>query len=374
MRAEYRDRSFGGASSSRHKPAARNHMRAFVITTCSLALADASRCTPLSHALTECSRVTQLQRQTQRERETQLGTRVSRESSVTVLWGRDDWERHVGSTRYLRALFNWPYSTVLRGLAPELLMLLLWSCLAWWRRWTLTSAATGWLASPLALLLAFRVNAAVSRFNEGRVLWGRVIWASRDLALMLAASPRVPPATRDMCCRLLVSFGWATKATVRTEGSTVLNLVLETLLPPDALQAVTTARKPPLALLALLRRATVRLALPQAQMATVQDRISELTLCFGGMERILSTPLSPTYQRHMSRGIMLWLLLLPLGLIGAGCTTLLKLCLVEVAIAYVMLGIDEIGIQIEQPFDVLPLHALATGISNDVGDQLAAAA
>ena len=109
-------------------------------------------------------------------------------------------------------------------------------------------------------------------------------------------------------------------------------------------------------------------------MATLQDRISELTLCFGGMERILSTPLSPTYQRHTSRGIMLWLLLLPLGLIGAGCTTLLKMCLVEVAIAYVMLGIDEIGIQIEQPFDVLPLHALATGITNDVGDQLAAAA
>lgn len=342
-------------------------MRAFLVT-CSLALACSM---PLSKALGECSRVTQLQRQTQLERETQLGTRVSKESTVTVLWTRADWERHVGRARYARALINWPHSTVLRGLAPELATLVMWSCLAWWRQWTLTSGAVGWLASPLALLLAFRVNAAVSRFNEGRVLWGRVIWASRDLALMLAAAPRVPRATRELCCRLLVSLGWALKATVRTEG-TAVNAVLETLLPPDALQAVSTARKPPLALLALLRRATMPLPLPAAHMAKIQDCLSELTLCFGGMERILSTPLSPTYQRHTSRGIILWLLLLPPGLIGSGCTTLLKLCLVEVAIAYVMLGIDEIGIQIEQPFDVLPLHALATAISNDVGDQLAA--
>jgi len=343
-------------------------MRTLLITF-GLALASAS--IPLSQSLSECSRVTQLQRQTQRERETQLGTRVSQESTVTVLWSRADWDKHVNSARYARALLNWPWSTVLRGLLPELAALLLWSCLAWWRHWTLTSGAVGWLASPLALLLAFRVNAAVSRFNEGRVLWGRVIWATRDLALMLAAAPRISHATCELCCRLLVSFGWAVKATVRTEGTTELSAVLETLLPPDALQVVTTARKPPLALLALLRHATLRLRLPPAQMATLQDRISELTLCFGGMERILSTPLSPTYQRHTSRGIMLWLLLLPLGLIGAGCTTLLKMCLVEVAIAYVMLGIDEIGIQIEQPFDVLPLHALATGITNDVGDQVA---
>ena len=35
-----------------------------------------------------------------------------------------------------------------------------------------------------------------------------------------------------------------------------------------------------------------------------------------------------------------------------------------------MLGIDEIGIQIEQPFDILPLTALATILTNDVKDEL----
>jgi putative membrane protein len=75
-------------------------------------------------------------------------------------------------------------------------------------------------------------------------------------------------------------------------------------------------------------------------------------------------------MRHTSRGLLLWLALLPSGLLGAGCTTLPKLLLVVLTTAYIMLGIDEIGIQIEQPFDILPLHALATVLTRDVEDQL----
>ena len=45
--------------------------------------------------------------------------------------------------------------------------------------------------------------------------------------------------------------------------------------------------------------------------------------------------------------------------------------LTVLSVAYVMLGIDEIGIQIEQPFDVLPLHALATMLTLDVAAELA---
>jgi len=35
-----------------------------------------------------------------------------------------------------------------------------------------------------------------------------------------------------------------------------------------------------------------------------------------------------------------------------------------------MLGIDEIGVQIEQPFSILPLCALATALQNDVVEEL----
>ena len=81
-------------------------------------------------------------------------------------------------------------------------------------------------------------------------------------------------------------------------------------------------------------------------------------------------PLSPMYMRHTQRGLLLWLFLLPSGLLSAGCTSLAKLCLVVTCVAYLMLGIDEIGMQIEQPFDALPLHGLAVTLTKDVVDEL----
>ena len=75
-------------------------------------------------------------------------------------------------------------------------------------------------------------------------------------------------------------------------------------------------------------------------------------------------------MRHTVRGLLLWLALLPCGLLSAGCTTRAKLLLVVLSTAYVMLGIDEIGVQIEQPFDVLPLHGMARGLTYDVRDEL----
>jgi hypothetical protein len=45
---------------------------------------------------------------------------------------------------------------------------------------------------------------------------------------------------------------------------------------------------------------------------------------------------------------------LPAGLVSSGCTSFAKLVVVATAVAYVMLGIDEIGVQIENPFDILP--------------------
>ena len=98
----------------------------------------------------------------------------------------------------------------------------------------------------------------------------------------------------------------------------------------------------------------------------VQRSIRELDRIYGGTERLISTPLSPTYMRHTSRGLLLWLFMLPMGLNSAGCSAILKLLLVVTSTSYIMLGIDEIGSQIEQPFDILPLHELATVLTRDV--------
>ena len=98
--------------------------------------------------------------------------------------------------------------------------------------------------------------------------------------------------------------------------------------------------------------------------------ISGLNLLYGGIERLISTPLAPMYMRHYQRGLLAWLFLLPCGLTKAGCSTALKLVCVVASAAYLFLGIDEIGLQIEQPFFVMPVHKLAEGLTRDVVEEL----
>ena len=83
----------------------------------------------------------------------------------------------------------------------------------------------------------------------------------------------------------------------------------------------------------------------------------------GGCERIQSTPIPVSYTRHTSRSLMLWLLTLPFALWPA-----MKLVTIPAVflVTYLMLGIDEIGVQIEEPFAVLPVKPLAEVCERDV--------
>lgn len=240
--------------------------------------------------------------------------------------------------------------------------------MAWWRSWTLPLTAVAPSLSPLALLLAFRVNAATARFNEARGQWGRAVHHARDAAAMLASSPDVPEAARVRCCRLLCSLGWALKASLR--GDPDLNQVLLMLLATEEEAThITSARNAPLALLSSLRRTTASLNVSVPLALRLSESITELGAAYGGMQRIYSTPMSPTYMRHTSRGLCMWLALFASSLVGA--VPIAAVLMIVLSTAYVMLGIDEIGIQIEEPFSVLPLSSLAAALSLDVLDACA---
>lgn len=294
--------------------------------------------------------------------------KISHDSTVSVLWSQNTWAKHTRSDRYLRSLTTWPRSTIVRGLAPVLSFLGVWTYCVWKLRLTFTTGALGYLSSPLALLLAFRVNSVVARFHEARKLWGQAIFKARNLASLLAASPEIDAPTRALCCRLLIAYGWTAKAATRYE--TDVERVLKALLPLDMAHEVANSRKPTLAIVSQLRKTTQTLDLASHVSRAVVSSISDLNGIFGGMERLVSTPLSPTYSRHTQRGLLLWLMMLPCSLRSAGCTTALKLVLVVTATSYIILGIDEIGIQVEQPFDALPLHGLATVMTRDVADEM----
>mmetsp|Transcript_29833 Transcript_29833/g.66919 ORF Transcript_29833/g.66919 Transcript_29833/m.66919 type:complete len:376 (-) Transcript_29833:576-1703(-) len=295
---------------------------------------------------------------------------TSKEPSITVLWGRETWDRYQSRKRHWLSIIGFPQSSILRGLLPVLAAYAIWACVVWQRKWTLTSNSVTYLTSPLALMLAFRVNSVSTRLHEGRKLWGALICSARIIASVLAVcGEAVSKETRARCCRLLVAFVWSAKARTQFDGDSA-DPIVAALLPQAEAERVNAAPVPPLALLSLLRKETISLQMPDAATRAVQDSLVELTRAFGGMERLMSTPLSPTYMRHMARGLFVWLTMLPFALITAGCTTLPELLLVFIPTAYIMLGIDQIGVQVEQPFDILPVRDLAMVVTRDVQTEL----
>ena len=63
-------------------------------------------------------------------------------------------------------------------------------------------------------------------------------------------------------------------------------------------------------------------------------------------------PIPLSWTRHTSRFLLLWIFLLPLCLYD---DFKLVTPLADVLIGYLLLGIDEIGVQIEEPFGILPM-------------------
>ena len=91
-------------------------------------------------------------------------------------------------------------------------------------------------------------------------------------------------------------------------------------------------------------------------------RQTEFEDILGKSERILKTPIPLSYTRMTSRFLMLWLALLPVALyqnLGWSCVP------TEAFIAFCFMGIEEIGVQIEEPFSILALEAICGSVQDN---------
>ena len=92
----------------------------------------------------------------------------------------------------------------------------------------------------------------------------------------------------------------------------------------------------------------------------LEEDVKELDLIVGGCERLFSSPLPPTMSRHVVRCLMLWLVGLPFVLVGTMSPLATALWLFITS--YIFVGIEEVGVQVEQPFEIVPMTALCNAI------------
>jgi putative membrane protein len=224
------------------------------------------------------------------------------------------------------------------------------------------------VGTVLGLLLVFRTNSSYDRFWEGRKLWGSIINETRNLgraaAVLLEAAP-------DLLRRLL---GW----TILFPGATMQVLrgrhglgTAPGWLPPEEVYSVRQADHQPLAIArrisGVLDEARRRGLISDYVQMQLDQNVQLLVDYLGACERIHRTPLPFAYMVHLRRCLILYCFTLPFALLDIfGWGTIP----VTMLVAYTMFGIEEIGVEIEDPFGFdendLPLERFCATIERNL--------
>lgn len=94
--------------------------------------------------------------------------------------------------------------------------------------------------------------------------------------------------------------------------------------------------------------------------------VNDLSACIGACERIVQTPVPTQYARHTSRFLCLWIFTLPLLLLPEmGFWVVPAIA----CISWVLFGIQELGLQIENPFESILKLDILEGMNQQSVDE-----
>jgi ion channel-forming bestrophin family protein len=221
----------------------------------------------------------------------------------------------------------------------------------------------------LGLLLVFRTNASYDRYWEGRRLIGSIVNNARDLArqtrsFLDAATPEVRAAQGD----LIVAYYATIRRYLRNEREWP---ELAEQLGPDRMAQLAATRCPPVLVARWLSDGFVAEAragrLSEQRLQVLDNAISDIMDFFGGAERIMKTPVPFAYAHHIKGFLTLFCFTVPLAMLHEMAWYTGP---ASAIVAYAMFGIDEIGVEIEDPFGYdandLPLDSIGETLALDV--------
>jgi ion channel-forming bestrophin family protein len=218
----------------------------------------------------------------------------------------------------------------------------------------------------MSLLIVHRTNSANTRYWEGRTAWGSIVNASRNLARLAGAA--APPA--EDVGRLLSAFAVALRERLRDRDPTE---ALRPWLSGRLLEEVVAASNPPARLgRSLSNWVRARKAQGAVDAVTASDlerQIAALTDAQGACERIQRTPMPFIYASLIKELLVLYLASLPFVLVAKmGYAA----PMVVAVVALGMLGIEDAGVEIENPFgmtpNALPLETICATIARDCAE------
>lgn len=227
------------------------------------------------------------------------------------------------------------------------------------------------VGAALGLLLILRTNAGYDRWWEGRKLWGGIVNQSRNLAISgLAYGPR-DDGWREDFIRWCAAFANVACASLRQR---LPGREVEALVGTAWYWRIADAQHMPnfvaLRLASLLRVAVQEQGLDRMAFLQIDKERALLIDHIGACERIQKTPLAKAYSIKIRRFVLLFLLTLPFVLLHRleNIWLIPPICMLA---AYLLLALDRIGSELQNPFDDnnlshLPLDQISTTIEQNV--------
>jgi putative membrane protein len=218
----------------------------------------------------------------------------------------------------------------------------------------------------ISFIIGFRTNSSNSRYWEARSHWGMILNTCRNLVRM--ATVYAPPA-QDFA-KLVSAYVLLLKEQLRNSNDLT---PIRNLLTGRELERLANASNPAQMLAGSLS-AWIAERMQKGQIDSItanrmEGLVGVLVDNQGGCEKIRRTPLPFVYAALIKQTLFLFLITLPFVLIAkmGPMAPLAVMC-----VSIVMLGIEEAGVEIEDPFGLdanhLNLDQICATIGRDVAD------
>lgn len=206
----------------------------------------------------------------------------------------------------------------------------------------------------LGILLVLRINAGLERWWEARKLWGNIVNQSRNLALIINTYCN-DENEKIKILKYIASWPFVIMNSLRNVDSTTK--LIKFLDPPDLEQLKEHTHKPTFIALKLDEsfQKLVNNNLNAYAFHLLQNERLLLLNAVGACERIASTPIPFVLAIKIRRFILMFLLLLPFCM---NDKSHIYTAIIVGLVAYPLLSLDEIGLQLQNPFSLKSLSCL----------------
>lgn len=307
-----------------------------------------------------------------------------------TVFSHSDWVDHRSSnSRIITNLTSMLFSGVVRQLRPQVLIVtsvaaivLLWNMIAVPSLPSLQPLTNPivlppipfTLSSPaLGLLLVFRTNASYARWMEARNTWARMIAHGRNLIRMASVFSDDEEAVQSLgravwlYCRSVMNQLSSPDEDESAYEEEIFSVYGEE---SDLAKRIVSSPDRTLAAwkqLSIELHGLPKVADPKALIETDKSIII-LGECTSIMEKIYSSPVPLVYTRHTARFLSLWALLLPAALYSSFVDMGQPFLVLPASaiLAFFLFGVDELAMQLEEPFSILPMKSFCDQILGSV--------